>query len=216
MYNQPTPMVEIKFRVRGPEACFTRPEMKVERVSYEVPTPSAMRGVIESILWKPAIFYELRSIAVLKPIRWMSLRRNETLGRQSTNGKPYYVEDNRAQRNTVVLRDVDYIVTAAFGMTAQAGERDNLDKFREMFWYRLEKGQCIQQPYFGCREFPAYPSLAPADYTPIDTDVDRPLGWMLYDFDYRGTPRPLLFEARLTYGVLHIPTWQQVLRENEE
>lgn len=206
------------FRVRasGSLACFTRPEMKVERVSYEVITPSAARGLLEAVLWKPAIEWRIRRIEVLAPIRWLSFRRNEVTSRASVNREMIVVDDERAQRNTVALRDVDYVIHADFAMTARAGERDNIRKFEDMFQRRIEKGQHHTMPYFGCREFPA--TLAPAIDCPppIEEGVDRPLGLMFYDFDWTGfagdgdhresVPRvPLFFEARLKNGEVHVP-----------
>jgi CRISPR-associated protein Cas5d len=207
----------LKLRARGDIACFTRPEMKVERVSYEVMTPGAARGLFESIVWKPAICWQIHEIAVLAPIRWMSFRRNEIMGRASPKGGPLFIEESHVQRNTVALRDVDYVITASFEMTKQAGPEDNLFKFEEMFLRRMEKGQHFAQPYLGCREFAAEVSPAHEKFEPIDAAVDRPLGMMFYDFDYqkKGGTRPLFFEARLTNGVLQVPSWNQVLQENE-
>lgn len=206
------------FRVRasGSLACFTRPEMKVERVSYEVITPSAARGLLEAVMWKPAIEWRIRRIEVLAPIRWVSFRRNEVTSRASLGKEMIVVDDDRAQRNTVALRDVDYVIHADFSMTPRAGERDNLRKFEDMFERRVEKGQHHTMPYFGCREFPA--TLTPAFDTPrpIEEGIDRPLGLMFYDFDWTGFAAegdhrksvarvPMFFDARLTDGVLRVP-----------
>lgn len=204
-------------RARGPMACFTRPEMKAERVSYEVMTPGAARGLCEAVLWKPAIRWCIHQIAVLAPIRWTSFRRNEVNSRASPKVELYLADEDRAQRNTVALRDVDYLITASFEMTPEAGETDNVRKFEEMFERRVEKGQRFHQPYLGCREFAA--SVTPADGSekPIDREVDRPLGLMFFDFLYGkdGQPtRPLFFEARLTRGVVEIPPLAEVLRQN--
>lgn len=202
----------LQVRVRGPLACFTRPEMKVERVSYEVMTPSAARGVLEAILWKPAIRYRIHEIAVQSDIRWISFRRNEVASRMSGRRRDYCADEDRAQRHTVALRDVDYVITASFSLTAQAGPEDNVRKFEEMFLRRLEKGQHFHAPYLGCREFAA--DVSPVDETvqPIQIGVDRPLGLMFFDFDYRGDgTRPLFFEARLRDGVVHVPTHEEVL-----
>lgn len=204
-----------RVRVRGPIACFTRPEMKVERMSYEVMTPSAARGVLEAILWKPAIRWRAHSIAVLSRIAWTSFRRNEVNDRASPKVLDFYADERRAQRNTVALRDVDYVIEVSFEMTERAGPEDNVRKFEEMFERRLQKGQCFQPPYLGCREFAARVEPAPASLQPIDPGVDRPLGLMFYDFEY-GTKstRPLFFDARLTGGVLHVPPYEAVLRDN--
>ncbi len=210
-----------RVRARGDIACFTRPEMKVERVSYEVMTPSAARGLLEAIVWKPAIAWRIHTIEVLAPIRWLSVRRNEVNSRASLDKKTIVADEERAQRNTVALRDVDYVVCASLALTQRAGEGDTIRKFEEMFERRLEKGQHHSAPFFGCREFAA--ALEPAAETPppIDRNVDRPLGWMFFDFDWSGfggpgshtesVPRtPLFFEARLTEGVLHIPSREAV------
>lgn len=205
-------------RVRGELACFTRPEMKVERVSYEVMTPAAARGVLEAILWKPAIRWHIHEIAALAPIRWASFRRNEVRDIASPR-VPHLIADapdQRSQRNTLALRDVDYVVRCSFTMTSRAGKRDNMPKFEEMFARRLEKGQQYEPPYLGMREMIADVSPPPETYTPIDAGVDRPLGMMFYDFEpvEIGRGRPLFFEARLRSGVLQVPPIAEVLAEN--
>lgn len=203
-------------RAFGPLACFTRPEMKVERMSYEVMTPSAARGLLEAVLWKPAIFWHIHEIAVLAPIQWSSFRRNEVNDRASPGSLEFFADERRAQRNTVALRNVDYIVQASFVMTDKTGPEDNLKKFEEMFERRLSKGQCFQQPYFGCREFIASLEPAPERYTPIEQGVERPLGFLFYDFLYgrRSGAKPLFFEARLKSGVLYVPSPEDVLAQN--
>lgn len=200
-------------RVQGPIACFTRPEMKVERMSYEVMTPSAARGVLEAVLWKPAIRWQVEEIAVGAPIAWLSFRRNEVNSRASD--REYFADEDRAQRNTVALRDVDYLVTAHFVMTERAGPEETVTKFEEMFHRRLQKGQHFHQPYLGCREFAANVSPVAEGFRRVDSGVDRPLGLMFYDFDFRSKqPRPLFFSARLSGGVLKVPEFQAVLQEN--
>lgn len=209
-------------RVRAPLACFTRPELKTERVSYDVMTPSAARGVLEAILWKPAIVWRVERIKVLAPIAFTSTRRNElnhkissdsaqSWMRGSQRPDPYFADDpsNRAQRHTLALRDVDYVIDAHFEMTKRRGPEDGLQKFEAMFVRRLEKGQCFQRPYLGCREFTA-------DFTPAETGVTpiaetRDLGRMLYDIDYADGRRALFFEARLVDGVVEIPPWEGVV-----
>jgi CRISPR-associated protein Cas5d len=206
-----------RVRARGPMACFTRPEMKVERVSSEVMTPSAARGLLEAVLWKPAIRWRIHEIAVLAPIAWISFRRNEVNSRASPKTTLYLADEDRAQRNTVALRDVDYAITASFEMTEQAGPTDNVRKFEEMFERRLEKGQRFHQPYLGCREFAADVLPLEGPVKPIDREVDRPLGLMFYDFVYGRDgqqTRPLFFEARLKDGVLHVPPLAEVLALN--
>ena len=205
-------------RVRGELACFTRPEMKVERVSYEVMTPAAARGVLEAILWKPAIRWHIHEIAALAPIRWASFRRNEVRDIASPR-VPYLIADapdQRSQRNTLALRDVDYVVRCSFTMTSRAGKRDNMPKFEEMFARRLDKGQHYEPPYLGMREMIADVSPAPKSYATIEPGVDRPLGQMFYDFEpvEIGRGRPLFFEARLRSGVLQVPPIAEVLAEN--
>ena len=153
-------------RIRGEYACFTRPEFKTERVSYEVITPSAARGVLEAVLWKPAIRWHIRRILLLERPRFIQFKRNEVTKRASVDsalkamrsGVPqdYFTDDDRAQRNTLALRDVDYAVEAEFRMTSRQGPEDNPKKFDEMFRRRLEKGQFHMQPYLGCRESPRW------------------------------------------------------------
>jgi CRISPR-associated protein Cas5d len=209
-------------RVRGPFACFTRPEMKVERVSYEVMTPSAARGVLEAVLWKPQIRWKVQAVEVLAVIRWASFRRNEVQSRASPRAVEIISDDDRTQRNTVALRDVDYVIEASFTLTEKAGPSDSVAKYVDMFRRRLEKGQHHHAPYLGCREFAAEVLPAEGAPTPIDPGIDRPLGWMFYDWgrfptgdggDDKG--RPLFFEARLASGVLHVPSRGQVIAQNE-
>ena len=197
-------------RARGPLACFTRPEMKVERVSYEVMTPGAARGLLEAVLWKPAIRWRVHEIRVLAPVRWSSFLRNEVDQRASPRIAALNVEDHRSQRNTVALRDVDYAIGASFEMTQKAGADDSIRKFEEMFERRLEKGQHFHQPYLGCREFAARLEAFDGAVVPIDQGVVRPLGIMFFDFDYDSGTKPLFFEARLESGVLHVPTMAEV------
>ena len=214
-----------RVRARGEIACFTRPEMKVERVSYEVMTPSAARGLLESILWKPAMHWRIHAIEVLSPIRWMSVRRNEVNGRASLDKKHLVADEDRAQRNTVALRDVDYVLEASVVLTRRAGQGDTPRKFEEMFERRLARGQHHSAPYFGCREFAAAVEPAVDTPPPIELTVDRPLGWMFYDFDWSGydgqcshkgsgAGAPLFFEARLCGGVVHVPP-REMLRSPE-
>jgi len=204
----------LRVRACGPLACFTRPELKVERVSYPVMTPSAARGLLEAILWKPAIAWQVDRIAVLRPIRFMAFRRNEVNTRASPpsrsvveGGGPaplFFTDEDRAQRNTVALRDVDYCIEAHFTMTDRAGAEDNITKFVEMFERRVARGQHFHQPYFGCREFVADVKPSAGDETPIGDSRD--LGIMLWDiaFGPKGN-RPLFFAGRLDRGVLEVP-----------
>lgn len=206
---------QVKCRVRGELACFTRPELKVERVSYDVMTPSAARGVLEAILRKPEMYWEVESIAVLNPIQTIEFQRNEVKKKATLGGRGFFIEDERTQRNTVALRDVDYIITANIGLAVPISDRVSLNKYEEMFLRRLQKGQHFSQPFLGCREFPADVTPSPETYTTFDEKGSRYLGYMHYDFDYGQTPPlPLLFNARLDKGVLHVPTLQQVLEYN--
>lgn len=205
----------IAVHVWGEYACFTRPEMKVERVSYDVPTPSAARGILESILWKPAIEWRVRMIEVLKPIRWATIRRNEVgsqgswkLARQAMNqgrlAEGITVEDVRQQRAALVLRDVAYVIHAEFLMTERAGPDDNEGKFLDMFRRRVEKGQCYRRPYLGTREFAAHFGPIPEEYEAIQEVRD--LGWMFYDFDYSTKPPgDRFFRAELRNGRIEVP-----------
>lgn len=203
-----------RVRARGPIACFTRPELKVERVSYEVMTPSAARGLLEAVLWKPAIRWQIHRIAVLSPIRWISFRRNE-VNSTATGPRDYYADEDRAQRNTVALRDVDYAIEASMALTEKASADDTIRKFDEMFSRRIERGQSFHQPYLGCRELVADVEEWDGAGTPIDPNIDRPLGLMFYDFDHSAKPPvAMFFHARLRSGVLHIPPEAIVHSEN--
>src|SRR5215216_2196029 len=191
----------IRLKVSGNHACFTRPEMKVERVSYDVMTPSAARGILEAVHWKPAIRWVVDRIHVLKPIRFQSFRRNEVgakisadkarsaMKAGSTAGLGLVVEDNRQQRAMTLLVDVDYVIEAHFDLTDKATDDDTPAKHISMFNRRAESGQCFHQPCLGTREFPADFRLLgedeplPASELPED-QRNRDLGWMLYDLDF--------------------------------
>lgn len=207
--------------VSGEFACFTRPEMKVERVSYDVITPSAARAIFEAILWKPAIQWHITRIEVLNPIKWMNIRRNEvesivstrTAKTAMTNGEGHlgiYVDEQRQQRASLLLKDVRYRIYGEFQMTDKAGPQDSAAKFADMFRRRAEKGQCFNQPYLGCREFSCDFSLVNSDdgIEPIEDSQD--LGFMLYDLDYSDltAPAPLFFRARMNKGVVVVPPRQ--------
>jgi CRISPR-associated protein Cas5d len=213
-------------RVHGTLACFSRPEFSTERVSYDLITPSAARGVLEAVLWKPAIQWQVRSIALLRPIRWIQFRRNEVSSRASTRNAlkaasgnssmpDFFADENRAQRNTLALRDVAYGVVARFSLTSKAGPDDNLRKFEAMFERRFAKGQQHYQPYLGCREFPAF--VEPWDGTGALTNETRDLGWMLHDIAFglaHGTDianEARFFPAALRNGVVTVPAWNQPL-----
>lgn len=196
-----------RVRVRGGLACFTRPEFKTERLTYEVLTPSAARGILEAILWKPAIRWEIRKICLLAPIRFIQVKRNEVKSRASVANAlralrgstlvDYFVNDDRAQRNTVALRDVDYAVEAEFHMTSRCGSNDNPRKFDEMFRRRLERGQYHMQPYLGCREFPAIVERYDGDPKPL-MDLTLDLGYMLHDLRFGPKGNEPVFSARVS------------------
>jgi len=207
--------------VRGDFACFTRPEMKAERVSYDVITPSAARAIFESLLWKPAIRWQVQKIEVLNPIRWISLRRNEvgsvvlagvveTAMRSGSGALALYADEDRQQRAGLLLRDVRYRLHARFDLTSEAGAGDNAPKFAEMFRRRALRGQCVNQPYLGCREFSAQIRLVDdAASEPAALDETRELGWMLHDLDFSNpeSPAPRFFKATLRQGVVRVPAW---------
>lgn len=208
--------------VSGDFACFTRPEMKVERVSYDVMTPSSARAVFESILWKPAIRWYIDKIEVLKPIRWVSVRRNEVgavisvrnaqeaMNKGGVGSLGLNIEDERQQRAGLFLRDVAYRIHAHFELQPDAGENNTPAKFLDMFERRAEKGQCVNQPYLGCREFACdFRLIDPVQEQSNPVKETRDLGWMLYDMDYSNAadPQPRFFRATLENGILNIPAW---------
>ena len=204
----------IKVLISGDRACFTRPEMKTERVSYDVITPSAARGILEAVYWKPAIAWKIDSIQVVNEIRFDTFRRNELASKLSyQNAKaaysknvPVYIDvmADRQQRATMYLKDVAYIVTAHFEMTARAGESDTPEKHYNIALRRLRKGQCFNQPYLGCREFPATVSLVEGgSVESYYQDIDRfDLGFMLYDIDFKNSMEPMFYRAVMKNGVI--------------
>ena len=212
-------MTGIALHVWGAHACFTRPEMKVERVSYDVMTPSAARGLIEAIHWKPAITWAIDRIHILKPIRFQTIRRNEVASKVPANtarramergdleGLGLAVDEDRQQRATVALYDVGYVIEAHFEMTEKANDDDTAAKHIEMFKRRAAKGQYFHHPYLGCREFAADFELidgpVPSSVLP-DEHGNRDLGWMLYDIDFARDNRALFFRARIENGVLDV------------
>jgi CRISPR-associated protein Cas5d len=211
----------VRLRVWGERACFTRPEMKAERVSYDVPPPSAARGILEAVHWKPAIVWVVDRIHVLRPIRFQSFRRNEVgtrasaaLARRAMSsgdlaGIGLSVEGERQQRATTLLVDVHYVIEAHFELTAKAGPEDTEAKHLAMFNRRAAAGQCFHRPCLGNREFPAEFALLaadealPASKLPPD-QRDRDLGWMLHDIDYASDRTSRFFRARLADGVLDV------------
>lgn len=211
----------IRLHVWGERACFTRPEMKVERVSYDVMTPSAARGILEAILWKPQIRWVVDRIHVLRPIRFQSFRRNEVGAKMSadraksamksgnTAGLGLSVEENRQQRAATLLVDVAYLIEARFELTEKAGLEDNAGKYLAMFNRRAESGQCFHRPCLGAREFPAEFALiapeAPAPASALsEAQREQDLGWMLHDIDFANGRTSRFFRARLSDGILDV------------
>ena len=205
----------IQLEVWGAYALFSRPELKVERVSYDVPTPSAARGIVESVYYHPGLRWYFDRIHVLNPIRFVSIRRNEVTDKISGRnvrqaaqggGQPLYLVTSQkiVQRSSLLLQDVHYVIEAHFEMTDKAAPSDNPGKFQDIVTRRMERGQCFHTPYFGCREFPVSFRRWPGG--PIPTiDETRDLGLMLYDFDYSDPAAitPTYFRARLEHGVLN-------------
>ena len=203
----------IQLEVWGPYALFSRPEMHVERVSYDVPTPSAARGLVEAIYYHPGLQWHIRRIYVLNPIRFTNIRRNEVTDkipydkvRKAMQGGeiPSLITSQKiAQRAAMVLQDVRYVIEAEFTMTDRAAPGDNPGKFQDIVTRRMAKGQCYHTPYFGCREFPAaFRAWQGGAIPTIDTSCD--LGFMTYDFDYSDPENitPTYFRAKLEHGVL--------------
>jgi CRISPR-associated protein Cas5 subtype I-C len=203
--------------VTGDYACFTRPEMKAERVSYDVMTPSAARGIIQSIYWHPGLSWVIDSITVLNPIRFDTVRRNEVSGKMPKSITPamskQIITDDRQQRAALLLRDVAYIIDAHFDLVPnKMSDSDSEEKFYNIFIRRAAKGQCYSRPYFGCREFPAMFFLTPSERPKsfYADEESRDLGFMLWDFLY--TPidevkkiydyEPHFFRAVMKNGII--------------
>ena len=217
---------EFCLEVWGPMACFTRPELKVERVSYDVITPSAARAIFEAIFWKPAIHWQVTKIEVLNPIKWTAIRRNEVGAVASKN--PIFIEDKRQQKNSLLLRDVRYRIWAKLVFIPQwkrketknahidAEESDllrkdeNPGKYNAMFERRASKGQCFNQPYLGTREFSASFKLVNPATDMLDAPISesRDLGIMLYDMDFEkdlNNPPAMFYRAKMENGVIIVP-----------
>jgi len=204
-----------KVQIWGNRACFSRPELKVERVSYDVITPSAVRGILEAVFWKPAIRYVIDEIAVCSPIKFENIRRNE-VAFKANNNTPKAAGEGRVQRASMILKDVCYLVTAHFEMTDNAGAEDNESKYAEMIHRRYEKGQCFHMPYLGTREFPSnLRIISPGETLPSPIEETRTLGLMLYDMEYitetdkHGDKivkafKPTYFMAEMTSGVIDL------------
>jgi len=202
----------LAFRVRGSYACFTRPETKAEPFSYDVMTPSAARGVVKSIVWKPSIEWQIERIHVLSPIKRDQIVRKELRDLPSLK-VPFHAPDHHTRKNTTLLRDVDYLVECFFKMTEEAYPDDSVQKFVAIFRRRLENGQCYYPPYLGLREFIAdvlpVQSKGSLYFDPVSgnkilpevayRDVSIPMGQMLLE---PGSEAPIMFSAELKNGIL--------------
>ena len=209
----------ISLEVWGDYACFTRPEMKTERVSYDIMTPSAARGLLESIYWHPGMRWVIDRIHVCAPIRFTNLRRNEVKSTISARSARTVMERGKGelylttsqdiqQRAAMLLRDVRYVIDAHFDITDQATDSDNAGKFQDIIKRRIRRGQFYSQPYFGCREFPAqFKACEAMPSCPEELKGVRDLGYMLWDLDYSDPENitPLFFRAALQDGVLEVP-----------
>ncbi len=203
----------VRLKVTGDFACFTRPDLKVERMSYPCITPSAARGILESILWKPEFQWFIRKIIILNPIKFTSIKRNEISKKQNPKGEPIDITENRVQRNSIVLKDVGYIIEASVNVNETLIEKTKnsehpitVKKYRTMFERRVKKGQCWHQPCFGTREFAADFSLPTEHDVPLD--VTYPIGSMFYDmfYDDKGKATPVFFyDVAIVNGVLECP-----------
>lgn len=211
--------MSVRLEIFGDGACFTRPEMKGERVSYDVITPSAARGILEAIFWHPGLRYTIDRIHVCNPIVFSSVRRNEVGAKMSSQtaksvmlGKrnEFYIASSAeiVQRATMYLSHVHYVIDAHFDMTDKASPTDNEGKFQEMLTRRIAKGQCYHPPYFGCREFPV--TFRPCEKLPLCPSEllgEHDLGYMLYDMAYEDAEniRPLFYRAVMRDGVIEVP-----------
>ncbi len=201
----------IAIKIWGEYACFTRPEMKVERVSYDIITPSACRGILEAIYWKPEIKWVIDKIHVLKPIRFVNIRRNEIANKISfrnaktamTGGNSnlqLFIEDSRQQRASLILKDVEYIIEAHF----ETLTGDNTAKHKDIFVRRAKKGQCFNQPYMGVREFPAFFVYIEPPFPKSPLKGEKDLGWTLYDMDFENGIQPLFYKPIMKDGVIDL------------
>lgn len=209
----------VRVKVWGDYALFSRPEMKVERCSYDVITPSAARGILEAIYWHPGMKWIIDRIYVNKPIQFTSVRRNEVKSKVSANNVlPVYNGSNKqlyistksdiVQRASLLLRDVEYVIDAHFEMTEEANSSDNPGKFKDIMKRRLKRGECYHTPYFGCREFPVkFCDWEDEEiHTAYESEEERDLGFMLYDMDYSDPEdiRPMFFRAVMHRGVIEV------------
>ena len=209
--------IGVKVKVWGEYALFSRPEMKVERCSYDVITPSAARGILEAIYWHPGMKWVIDKIYVQKPVRFTSIRRNEVKSKISSNNvlsvyngadKPLYIstKSDIVQRASLLLRDVSYVIEAHFEMTEKAVESDNPGKFKDIIMRRLKRGECYHTPYFGCREFPANFCLCEDEKIETAYCGEKDLGFMLYDMDFSDLDniQPMFFRALMKDGVINL------------
>ena len=209
---------EFCLEVWGPIACFTRPELKVERVSYDVITPSAARAIFEAIFWKPAIHWQVTKIEVLNPIKWTSIRRNEVGATASKN--PIFIEEKRQQKNSLMLRDVRYRLYAKLEFIPIRKRKEQSDteshpdenpaKYNAMFERRASKGQCFTQPYLGTRECSCSFRLVNFETETLDNPIgeSRDLGIMLYDMDFEANlnnPPAMFYRAKMENGIIIVP-----------
>jgi CRISPR-associated protein Cas5d len=207
----------IQLDVWGDYALFTRPEFKTERVSYDVITPSAARGILESIFFKPGLRWKIDAIYVYNEVQFTNIRRNEVSSKilfssvkQAMNGgdKPLYLNtaNDRQLRGSMILKDVHYCISAHFEMTEKAGEYDSEEKFYAIATRRMRNGECFSQPYFGCREFPVCFRLVEDDFVPPSLCGEKDLGYMLYDMDYSDTEhiKPMFFRAKMVNGIIDL------------
>ena len=209
----------VRVKVWGDYALFSRPEMKVERCSYDVMTPSAARGILEAVYWHPGMRWIIDKIYVNKPIQFTSVRRNEVKSKVSSNNvlpvyngspKRLYLSSKAeiVQRSSILLRNVEYVIEAHFEMTDKANISDNSGKFKDIIMRRLRKGECFHTPYFGCREFPVRFCLCEEEeiHTAYSDEDERDLGFMLYDMDYSNPEniQPMFFRAIMKKGVIDL------------
>lgn len=204
-------MIGFTLRVSGDRACFTRPEFKVERVSYDVITPSAARAIFEAIYWKPTIRWVIDEIYVMKPIVFQNIKRNEVRS-IATKRKAYIdINEEREQRNALILKDVEYIIKAHFELTHLAEPIGENEKNYNIFLKRATKGQCYNQPYLGCREFSCRFELLDNDAIINALPITKDLGFMLYDKDYKAQT-PIFYRPNLINGVIKVPHYNEVRR----
>ena len=208
----------VRVKVWGDYALFSGPEMKVERCSYDIITPSAARGILEAIYWHPGMSWKIDSIHVIKPIQFTSIRRNEVKSKISANNvlsvyngakKELFISSKEeiVQRASLLLKDVEYVISAHFDLTDQANDSDNPGKFKDIIMRRLRRGECYHTPYFGCREFPANFCLCEEEvHGAYEVVEDKDLGFMLYDMDYSNPEdiQPMFFRAVMRRGIVDL------------